>query len=407
MSSRFTGRGQTTQETEPGDNLSFCCFQTKVATVKVLLVLSDSFPSQQALWEEVAQRDVDLHVAYTLDIPRSTAIGAPKFGTHHQLNCTRIRGDRYTWIAYRRLRRLIKDLQPDLIHVLNEPWSVVALQAISARTGDVVTHGCENLWDQSSRLEAKIRRHVTKHVLSRSSGFVSWNSEGVAWAQRRGLSSSNPTLVLSAVLPHLERFSLPGQRRAEGRKEWGFENEFVVGYVGRLVFEKGLDWLLESWRTANLPDSARLVFVGQGPMEGIVRVAAAADPRIRLIGPVPFDRVPTVMASLDALVLPSLTTKDWCEQYGRVITEAMASGLPVIASDSGAIPEVVGDAGIIVSEGSTTELAAALRQMSQDPEFRHSLGEACLARAQTAFSPGNGAESLQAFWETILKRSVI
>jgi glycosyltransferase involved in cell wall biosynthesis len=376
-----------------------------VAIVKVLLVLSDSFPSQQALWEEVAQRDVDLHVAYTLYIPRSTAIGAPKFGTHHQLNCTRIRGDRYTWMAYRGLHRLIDDLQPDLIHVLNEPWSVVALQAIRARTGHVVTHGCENLWDQGSHLEAKIRRRVTRRVLSHSSGFVSWNGAGVAWAKRRGLPPTSPTLVLSAVLPHLEHFRHPEQRRTVGREGWGFDHEFVVGYVGRLVAEKGLNWLLESWNAANLPDRARLVFIGQGLMEGTIRDAAVGDPRIRLIGPVPLDQIPTVMASLDALVLPSLTTRDWCEQYGRVITEAMASGVPVIASNSGAIPEVVGDAGIIVGEGSTVEFAAALRRVSQDSAYHRSLSEAGLARAQTAFSPANGAARLHAFWETVVKRS--
>jgi len=136
-------------------------------------------------------------------------------------------------------------------------------------------------------------------------------------------------------------------------------------------------------------------------METEIRAAAAADARVRLIGPVPFEQVPTVMASLDALVLPSLTTRDNREQYGRVITEAMASGVPVIASDSGAIPDVVGDAGIIVSEGSRADLAAELRRVSQDPAFRSSLAEAGLARAQTAFSPAVEAERLRGFWRAV------
>jgi glycosyltransferase involved in cell wall biosynthesis len=140
-------------------------------------------------------------------------------------------------------------------------------------------------------------------------------------------------------------------------------------------------------------------------MEGVIRTSATGDARIQLIGPVPLHQVPTVMASLDALVVPSLTTRDWCEQYGRVITEAMASGVPVIASDSGAIPEVVGDAGIIVNEGSTAEFAAALRRVILEPSSQQALGEAGLAWAQTAFSPANGAVKLQAFWETIVGSS--
>ncbi len=370
--------------------------------MRVLLILSDfSFPSQQALWEEVSRQDVELHVAYTLDVPRNGEVGPPDYGTRHELAGVRVRGDRLTWMAFRGLSPLVKNLRPDLVHVLNEPWSIAVLQTIHTRARHVVTQGCENLWDQGSPLEAKVRHLVTRHNLYRSSGFVSWNSEGVAWARRRGLPRTSPTLVLCSVLPHLERFNHPERRREAGRAAWGFDHEFIVGYVGRLIAEKGTAWLLESWKAASLPDHARLVFIGKGPMDGTIRAAATSDPRIRLIGPVTFEQVPTVMASLDALVLPSLTTRDWCEQFGRVITEAMASGVPVIASDSGAIPEVVGDGGIIVSEGSTAELAAELRRVSQDPAFRSSLAEAGLARAQTAFSPAREAERLLGFWRAV------
>lgn len=369
--------------------------------MRVLLVLGYSFPSQQALWEEVSRRDVDLHVAYTLDIPRSGGVSPPSFGTRHQLKGVRVRADRLTWMGYRGLSRLINELQPDLVHVLNEPWSVVVHQAVHAKARHVVTHGCENLWDQGGRLEASARRHATRRNLRRTNGFVSWNSAGVAWARRSGLPQTSPAIVLCAELPRLERFSHPDRLRALGRAGWGFDQEFVVGYVGRLVPEKGLDWLLEAWRAARLSDQHRLAFIGQGPMEIAIRAAAAADSRIRLMGPVPFDQVPTVMAALDALVLPSLTTRDWCEQYGRVITEAMASGLPVIGSDSGAIPEVVGGAGIIVSEGSTVELAAELRRVSLDQVLRRSLAVAGMARAQTTFSPALAAERLLDLWTVV------
>lgn len=370
--------------------------------MKVLLVLGESLPAQQALWHEVSRLDVELHVAYTLDIPRNAEVGPPNYGTRHQLRGIRVRGDRHTWMIYRGLSSLIKELHPDVVHVLNEPWSAISLQTIRARTGHVVTHGAENLWDQGSPLEARIRRRVTRRILSRSSGFISWNSQGVAWARRRGLPAASPTLVLAAVLPCLEQFSQPERRRAVAREGWGIKDEFVVGYVGRLVAMKGIDCLLESWKAANLSDSARLVFVGRGPMENAIRVASASDPRIRLIGPVPLSQVPTVMASLDVLVLPSLTTRDCSEQFGRVIAEAMASGVPVIASDSGSIPETVGDAGVIVHEGATAEFASALRQVSQNPAYHHSLSEAGVARAQVAFSPVIGAESLIAFWETVV-----
>jgi glycosyltransferase involved in cell wall biosynthesis len=136
-------------------------------------------------------------------------------------------------------------------------------------------------------------------------------------------------------------------------------------------------------------------------MEDELRTASEADTRIRLFGPVPLDDVPTVMASLDTLVLPSLTTRNWCEQYGRVITEAMASAVPVIASNSGAIPEVVGDAGIIVREGSVEEFADALRRVVLVPSRQRALKEAGLVRAESNFSPTIGAEHLSDFWRSV------
>jgi glycosyltransferase involved in cell wall biosynthesis len=138
-------------------------------------------------------------------------------------------------------------------------------------------------------------------------------------------------------------------------------------------------------------------------MEDELRTASEADTRIQLFGPVPLDAVPTVMASLDTLVLPSLTTRNWCEQYGRVITEAMASAVPVIASNSGAIPEVVGDAGIIVSEESVAEFAGALRRVVLDPSSHKALKEAGLVRAESTFSPAIGAENLYDFWRSAAK----
>jgi glycosyltransferase involved in cell wall biosynthesis len=370
--------------------------------LRALLVLGYSLPTQQALWEEAARKGVDLHVAYTLEIPRAGGVAPPAFGTPHELSAIRVRGDRQTWMAYRGLASLIRGLRPDIVHVLNEPWSIVASQARRAGGGSLITHGCENLWAQGSKPEVALRQVMAGRNLRASAGFVSWNRQGVEWARAWGLPPESSELVLSAELPRLERFSDSQSLRSAGHSTWGLSDEFTVGYVGRLVQEKGIDWLLESWQTANLPDDAQLVFVGEGPLERNVRAAAVVDPRIRMLGPVPFEQVPTVMATLDVLALPSLTTPTWCEQYGRVITEAMASGVPVIASSTGAIPDVVGQAGLLVPEASVSDLAEAMVSLEADRQRRSRLGSMALERAATAFSPSIGADTLTTWWQCIV-----
>jgi glycosyltransferase involved in cell wall biosynthesis len=73
-------------------------------------------------------------------------------------------------------------------------------------------------------------------------------------------------------------------------------------------------------------------------------------------------------------VVPSLTRGNWKEQFGRVIVEAMACGVPVIGSSSGAIPDVIGDAGLIVPEGDVRALADGLRRLMHDPDLRRRMG---------------------------------
>src|SRR5206468_3303051 len=98
-----------------------------------------------------------LHVAYTLNVPGNGSRIVPGFGEPHELSCVRLRGDRPTWFVYRGFRALLRRIRPAIVHVLNEPWSLVATQAVVAQSGAVVTHGWENRWDQGGATEATLR----------------------------------------------------------------------------------------------------------------------------------------------------------------------------------------------------------------------------------------------------------
>ncbi|MBZ0275063.1 MAG: glycosyltransferase family 4 protein, partial [Anaerolineae bacterium] len=102
--------------------------------------------------------------------------------------------------------------------------------------------------------------------------------------------------------------------------------------------------------------------------------------RVEWIDWMPSAAMPGEYTRLDALALPSLTRPNWKEQFGRVLVEAMASGVPVIGSSSGAIPDVIGDGGLIAPEGDVTALADGLRRLQTDVALRVSLAEKGRAR---------------------------
>lgn len=133
---------------------------------------------------------------------------------------------------------------------------------------------------------------------------------------------------------------------------------FTFLFVARLVEEKGVRDLLAAFREArkSLGDTIRLVIVGDGPLRDVVTDAACGATGISYVGPVAHDQLASIMAACHTLVLPSKPRKVgsltvWREQFGFVLAEAMACGLSIIGSDCGAIPEVVGDAGVIVNVG--------------------------------------------------------
>jgi len=138
-----------------------------------------------------------------------------------------------------------------------------------------------------------------------------------------------------------------------------------------------------------LTDEWRLRIIGSGPDRGIFEHQARAQKiqdRVEFVGQVGSTKMPAVMRGFDVLAGPSLTTPRWKEQFGRMLVEAMACGVPVIGSDSGEIPQVIGTAGIVVREGDVEALRNALSCLQSDPSLRSRLGRLGRDRAITRFT---------------------
>jgi len=152
------------------------------------------------------------------------------------------------------------------------------------------------------------------------------------------------------------------------------ERPFTVGYLGRLEAQKGLLDLLEA--CAGLRGDWRLRLVGFGPLADDLPARAAAlgvGARLEVCPPVPSTGVVPAYHRLDAVVLASRSTASWIEQFGRILVEGMACGVPAVGSDSGEIPHVIGSAGLVFPEGDVGALRGCLQRLIDEPGLRAKL----------------------------------
>jgi glycosyltransferase involved in cell wall biosynthesis len=142
---------------------------------------------------------------------------------------------------------------------------------------------------------------------------------------------------------------------------------FHIGYVGSLIRGKGVNLLIDAVSDLNI--IFKLTIVGDGIEMAALRTQALNSPKrsnIHFTNTIQNSRLPEIYQMFDVLVVPSLTLLNWKEQFGRVIIEAMACGVTVLGSSSGAIPEVIGDGGIVFEEGNYKALLAGLEELTAD-----------------------------------------
>ncbi|MBD2460063.1 glycosyltransferase family 4 protein [Oscillatoria sp. FACHB-1407] len=247
--------------------------------------------------------------------------------------------------------------------------------------------------------------------LRHTDGLIAGNQDGVEILRQRGYHGP------ARVLPQLgvdESLFRP-QPRPELAAQLGIQpGEFVVGFVGRFVEEKGL--LTLSKALAGLKDQRwKWLLLGRGPLKETLMQQAIADgihDRLIWVESVPHDTVPHYINLMNTLVLPSETTDKfrtftsvgWKEQFGHVLIEAMACQVPVVGSDSGEIPFVIDQAGLTFPEGNAAELRDRLLQLMSQPDLSVELAKRGYDRAMSLYTNKAIAQQQLDFYKSLIEK---
>lgn len=280
------------------------------------------------------------------------------------------------------LRRELRSIRPDAIWVQEEPTDYFLLQILRTyffnRRPRIVTAVCENIFSRGS-----LRVWLARRLLwSRLDGLLAVATPSIEGIRAVGMPAEVPamTLVAGGLLPSetVDPLPAPFSRKKE---------DFVIGFAGRICEEKGWKVLLTA--LLSLPEPFKCFIAGDGPQVAELNSwmsKPGLQGRVFYMGLLPKTVLWRFYRALDCLVVPSLTFPRWKEQFGGVLADGMATGLPLVGSDSGAIPEVLGPAGLIVPEDNPKALAAALRRLRVEPDLRQRLGEAGKQRFWAEFA---------------------
>ncbi|MCX7624511.1 MAG: glycosyltransferase family 4 protein [Thermomicrobium sp.] len=292
---------------------------------------------------------------------------------------------------YPRLGRHLARFRPDILHIDEEPYNLVTAHAalLGKRYGaQILFFTWQNLYRRYPPPFSWFER--LNYRLA--SAAVAGNHEAADVLRRKGYRGPLSVIPQFGVDPDLFR-PMPVPRA----------DVPTIGFVGRLVPEKGADLVIRA--LARLPGRVQLEIVGDGVERTRLELLASqlgVRDRVIFRGGVPPATMPQALNRFDVLVVPSRTRRNWKEQFGRVIIEAMSCGIPVVGSSSGEIPHVIGDPALVFPEDDVDALARLLADLLADPARLRQLGEAGRRRVLAHYTQRRIAEQYYAVYQAML-----
>lgn len=293
----------------------------------------------------------------------------------------------------------LRQFRPQLIHCEHEQESLMTAQIALSRSllapgTPLILYSWQNILRQR-KLAVKL---ISQFTLRSAQHIMCASQEGVSVLTRQGFKGGYSVIPLFGLDT---RYFYP-EKMLGLRSQLALpDNGFTVGYIGRLVADKGIDTLLQAASTMTVP--IRLLIIGSGPEKEALQQLShrlGLAQQCYFIDAVPYDLINDYMNLLDLLVLPSKTTPHWKEQFGRVMVEAMACKVAVAGSDSGAIPEVINNPEAIFPEGDTLALSRIIGMLATNLPLRQNWGEQGYQRVMENYTVEKLAQKISQVWQS-------
>lgn len=307
---------------------------------------------------------------------------------------------------------LLQQVRPQIIQIEQGSKSLAYAQLISLNR--MLRLGAKNVFFTWWNLPYSLKFPVSlleSYNLRHTHGLIAGNQDGAEILQQRGYTGAIQVMPQLGVDEQLFR----PQPQPELAAQLGIQpDEFVVGFVGRFVEEKGLLTLCDALAQLQTDRPWKWLLLGRGALKQTLlerATAAGIADRLIWIESVPHADVPRYINLMHTLVLPSQTTEHfktltsagWKEQFGHVLIEAMACQVPVIGSDSGEIPHVIADAGMTFPEGNADALRDCLLRLIHHPEQTIELSKKGYQRAMKHYTNQALAQQQFNFYQQLLR----
>jgi glycosyltransferase involved in cell wall biosynthesis len=281
--------------------------------------------------------------------------------------------NRHAYLRRDQLASLVRDVNPHVLDLHEEPFSVSARQwlAVAPPEHPVVMYTAQNVDKRYPPPFSAYERHAHRGVAA----LYPCSRQAASVARGKGFEG----LIEVIPLGYDPRLFHAGEQSLD-------DDELLLALFGRLVPEKGIADAVHVLARVNTVRPARLILAGAGPEEGTARELASAlgiADRVEIDRWRPAAELAEVYRRAHVVLVPSVATETWVEQFGRVIVEAHASGAVVAGYASGSIPEVAGDAAVLADVGDRAQLAGRVVALLADPSEYSRLRENGLALSRS------------------------